>query len=543
MKAPLSGCFFCYRDVTMILNRLSITASAALILMSGSALASTQEEFYKSFKAGQYPKALEALNNIKDATPGTKSYLLGLTYSKMQEYDKAAASFEIAIREKNTSADLYYEYGQALYAGNELKKAREAFKSSANNNFNRPASLYYVAHISQILEEHDTAKEYFLLAIKDKKSDEKMKQIAQFQLGETLLSIAREKSAQPEDLNRRVEKYILPMMNSAYNLDKRSSLAADINTRISEVMVEFNLDPNLLYNGRRVDPKRYNGYVSQKVRHDDNISLVNEENNVQQTKKASFIFETEAYGAYNFILNKRYIISPEARLTFTQHTDRTEPEVYQNDSFVMNFALKNKYEHRIKDLPASFIFDIEYSKTNKDWQAQKKKEFYAKSTTFTFGETFSYFDFGDTTVKLKRKNYVGATESISNHTTIISADQTIFLPIQHLIVAMFEADFIDNFNNSSTNTNTFLFRLDYIIPEIRPTYTLGLALATTMTDTLDQRTTRGTEVSLNPSIDLAKDLSANSKISINYDFTKSSSDDPNYAYSKSVFTTEYRYSF
>lgn len=527
----------------MILNRLSITASAALILMSGSALASTQEEFYKSFKAGQYPKALEALNNIKDATPGTKSYLLGLTYSKMQEYDKAAASFEIAIREKNTSADLYYEYGQALYAGNELKKAREAFKSSANNNFNRPASLYYVAHISQILEEHDTAKEYFLLAIKDKKSDEKMKQIAQFQLGETLLSIAREKSAQPEDLNRRVEKYILPMMNSAYNLDKRSSLAADINTRISEVMVEFNLDPNLLYNGRRVDPKRYNGYVSQKVRHDDNISLVNEENNVQQTKKASFIFETEAYGAYNFILNKRYIISPEARLTFTQHTDRTEPEVYQNDSFVMNFALKNKYEHRIKDLPASFIFDIEYSKTNKDWQAQKKKEFYAKSTTFTFGETFSYFDFGDTTVKLKRKNYVGATESISNHTTIISADQTIFLPIQHLIVAMFEADFIDNFNNSSTNTNTFLFRLDYIIPEIRPTYTLGLALATTMTDTLDQRTTRGTEVSLNPSIDLAKDLSANSKISINYDFTKSSSDDPNYAYSKSVFTTEYRYSF
>lgn len=527
----------------MILNRLSITASAALILMSSNAFANTQEEFYKNFKAGQYPKALEALNNIKDSTLGTRPYLLGLTYSKMQEYDKAAANFEIAIREKNTNSDLYYEYGQALYAGNELKKAREAFRNSAKNKFNRPASLYYVAHISQILEEHEVAKEYFIMAIKDKESDAKMKQIAQFQLGETLLLIAREKSAQPEDLYRRVEKYILPMMNSAYNLDKRSSLAADINTRISEVMVEFNLDPNLLANGRRINPKRYNAYVSQKIRYDDNISLVNEENNVQQTKKASFIFESEAYGSYDFIINKRYIISPEARLTYTQHSDRTESEVYQNDSFVMNIALKNKYEHKLRELPASFIFDIDYSKTNKDWQAQKKKEFYAKSTTFTFGENFSYFDFGDTTFKIKRKNYVGASETISNHTTAISADQTIFLPIQHLIVAMFEADFIDNFNNAATNTNTFLFRLDYIIPEIRPTYTLGLALATTMTDTLDQRTTRGTEVSWNPSVDLAKDLSDKSKISINYDFTKSSSNDPNYAYTKSVFTTEYRYSF
>jgi len=527
----------------MILNRLSITASAALMLMSSTVLANSQEEFYKNFKAGQYPKALESLNNLKSAPNGTKSYLMGLTYSKMQEYDKAAASFETAIREKNNNSDIYYEYGQALYAANELKKAREAFKSSANNKFNRPASLYYVAHISQILEEQEMAKEYFLLAIKDKESDPKMKQISQFQLGETLLAIAREKSAQPEDLLRRVERYILPMMNSAYNLDKRSSLAAEINTRISEVMVEFNLDPNLLANGRRIDPKRYNGYVSQKIRHDDNISLVNEENNVQQTKKDSFIFETEAFGLYKFIVNKRFIISPEARLTFTQHSDRNEPEVYQNDSLVMNFALKNKYEHKIKDLPASFIFDIDYSRTNKDWQAQKKKEFYAKATTFTFGETFSYFNFGDTTFKVKRKNYVGASETISNHTTAISADQTIFLPIQHLIVVMFEADFIDNFNNSSTNTNTFLLRLDYIIPEIRPTYTLGLALATTMTDTLDQKATRGTEVSLNPSIDLSKDLSDKSKISINYDFTKSSSDDLNYAYSKSVFTTEYRYSF
>jgi hypothetical protein len=64
-----------------------------------------------------------------------------------------------------------------------------------------------------------------------------------------------------------------------------------------------------------------------------------------------------------------------------------------------------------------------------------------------------------------------------------------------------------------------------------------------MTDTLEQKDTRGTEVSWNPSIDIAKDLTDKSKISFNYDYTKSTSDSPDYSYGKSVFTTEYRYSF
>ena len=76
-----------------------------------------------------------------------------------------------------------------------------------------------------------------------------------------------------------------------------------------------------------------------------------------------------------------------------------------------------------------------------------------------------------------------------------------------------------------------------------PQYTLGLAMATTITDTKEQKATRGTELTFNPSVDLARELSASSRISINYDFTKNKSDDTNYSYSKHVFTTEYRFSF
>ena len=528
----------------MALNCFKMIAALSLLLTT-NVFANSLQEFYKHFKNGQYPKALQSIESVasKDISGISKAYLSGLSYSRMQEYDKAITQFGIAIIQKDQSTDLYYEYGQALYAANELKKAREAFKISAEKKYNRPASLYYVAHISQILEEYEMARTFYIQAIKDKNSDAKMKQIAQFQLGETLLSIAREKSTQPDVLYRRVDRYILPMITSSYNLDKRSSLAPEINQRITSIMQEFNLDPNVLANDRKISAKRYTAKLSQKIRFDNNISLVSEENNVQESKKSSYIYESEVYGSYDFILKKRFIISPEARVTYTQHSNQKDAEVYQNDSIVMNFALKNKYEHKIKNLPASLIFDIDYSNTQKDWQAQKKKEFYAKSTTFTLGETFNYFDFGDTTFKFKRKNYIGANTDISNHTTIFSADQIIYLPIQHLIVVLFETDLIDNFNAPTTNTNTHLFRMDYIIPEIFHTYTLSTALATTMTDTKEQKATRGTEISWNPSIDITKDLTEKSKLSLNYDYTKSTSDNPDFSYGKSVFTAELSYSF
>ncbi len=528
----------------MALNCFKIVAPLAL-LISTNLYANSLEEFYKYFKNGQYPKALLSLESYspQDNSLASKAYLSGLSYSRMQEYDKAITEFIKAIVQKNKSSDLYYEYGQALYATNELKKAREAFKASAALKYNRPASLYYVAHISQILEEYAMAREYYVKAIKDRKSDAKMKQIAQFQLGETLFSIARTKSKSPSTLYRRVDRYILPMFTSAYNLDKRSSLAPEINQRISAIMQEFDLDPNVLANGRKINPKRYNLSFSQKVRFDNNISLVNEENDVKESMKSSSIYETELHGSYDFVLKKRFIISPDARLTYTKHANQKDAEVYQNDSLVMNFALKNKYEHKVLDLPASLIFDIDYSTTQKDWQAQKKKEFYAKSTTFTLGETFNYFDFGDTSFKIKRKNFIGANIDINNHTTTFSADQTIFLPIQHLVVLLLEANLIDNFNAKESSTNTFLFRTDYIIPEIFETYTLGTALAVNMTDTKAQKKIRGTEMSWNPSIDLSKDLFENSKISLNYDYTKSTSDSPQYAYGKSVYTAEFSYSF
>ncbi len=86
-------------------------------------------------------------------------------------------------------------------------------------------------------------------------------------------------------------------------------------------------------------------------------------------------------------------------------------------------------------------------------------------------------------------------------------------------------------------------RCDYLIPEIMPKYTLGLGLSTVITDTLLQKSTRGSEVMINPSIDLSRTINEKLKISLNFDYSKNRSKQTEYAYQKSIFSTELRYSF
>lgn len=503
------------------------------------------EAFNQFFKSGQYTKAIEALKDIpeSESVAGQKNYLLALSYSKLQEYDKAITHFERALKENNASVDLQYEYGQALYAANELKAARRAFSESVKKKYNLPASLYYVAHISQILEEYTVAKDNYTELIKNKEVDAKTKQIARFQLGETLLMIMREKVKNPDDLEKGVAKYILPMMKQAYNSDKSSQVAFEINSRMLEIQKEFGLDPDLLANGKRISPKRFSAYFSQRVKFDENISQTNEENNVQQSKKESYIFESELYAKYDFVLKKRFIITPEARINFIQHSDQDSSEVYQNDAYSIYTNLKNKYEHTVNSQPASLLFDMEYSNTYKDWNQTHTREAYAQSFNFVLGESFSYFAFGDTSLRLKRKGYKGENEAISNTTYTITADQTIFLARQHMLIVLFEANMVDNFNNTTTSTNSYLSRFDYLIPEIMPRYTLGFALSTTITDTKEQKETRGMEMTINPSVDISKQINDKMKISMNYDYTKNKSKLIDYSYQKNVFSTEFRYSF
>ncbi len=538
---------FCYMDVTKMIAKHLVTYGALIALLNimPAYAQSMLDQYYLHFKQGQYKAALVDLENIThgENSSGTKAYLTAITLSRLQEYDSALKQFESAIADNNESPDLYYEYGQALYAANEIKKAREAFKISVSKKFNLHTSLYYVAHISQILEEYDLSKDIYLALIKEKNLDLSLKQISHFQLSESLLSIARAKSKNQIELTKRVEKFILPMLDTAFALDKSTDLAHDIQNRRTELYQEFKLDPNLLENGRRVSAKRLSLSASQEIKFDDNITLINEENNVQQSKKESYVFETELHARYDYILKKKYIISPDLRLSLTQHSDRSSPEVYQNGSMVVNLNLKNKLEHKFKDQPASLIFDIDTTQIYKDWNQKKKKEFYANSMTIVIGESFNFFSVGESTIKLKLKDYEGKNTEISNKTKIVSMDQTYYLSNQHLLIGLFEMSLIDNFNSPTTSTDTYLLRFDYIIPSIMPDYTLNLAMAVTMTDTKLQKAVRGTELSYNPSTEITKKVRENIDVKLNFDLTKTKSKETSYSYRKSSLALGLEYNF
>jgi hypothetical protein len=273
------------------------------------------------------------------------------------------------------------------------------------------------------------------------------------------------------------------------------------------------------------------------------VTLTNEENNTTQTKKSSFLFDSELYFKYTFALKKKILISPEIRFTYTKYNNQTDSDVYQNDSYSLNASLKNKYEHLLFKRPASRIFDLDFTKTYKDFNKTHKKEAYAQSYNVTIGEAFSYFEVGDSTIKLKRKEYQGTDSSINNYTYEINMDQIIAFSNQTLLIFMMSGTYVNNYNNTLTNTNAFLTRFDYIIPGIMPNYTLSLALATTFTDTKAQKDSRGTETSLNPSIDFAREINKKLKISLNFDFTDNRSKSTSYTYKKSLTSLELKYVF
>lgn len=525
------------------------TQFALIAFLSLQALAQDNstpiENFYKLFKKGNYQEAVASLKNVPSTqiNSATNAYLTGLCYARLQEFDKAYDFFKKAQSLGSTASDLYYEMGQALYAMSDLQKSRQAFKKSVEINFNKPTSLYYVAHISQILEEHLVAKEYFGLILKEREADAKIRQVAKFQLAETILLMARDEKKSFEEMTKFVSQYVLPLMKQAIDEESGSSTVPEINGRITEIQREFNLDPNYMVNGRKISAKRFNFNIGQKIKYDSNVTNASEQASVTASKKEAFISDTDLSLKYDWVLKQKYTITPDFKATHTYHSDRTNASVYENDAYSLTGALRNKIDHKIGQTISTFLFDYDYNYTAKDRDHTQKRIKYSNATTYTLGERLKYFSKGDTTIKLKYKDYTAYSNTLYNKTTSVSIDQAIAFSNQTLLIILGQADLVDSYNNTTSSTDSYLLRFDYIIPEFFPTFTLGIGMATTFLDTKKQKATRGMEKTYNPSLDLSKDITANFKLGINYDYSKTTSKSVSNEYTKQTLTTEFRYTF
>ena len=495
------------------------------------------------FEKGSYTKVLESLSSLREtnSVKSTKYYLSALSYNRLQEYDKAIPFFIKAIKAKSVAKDIYYEYGQALYASNELTKARIAFKRSASMRYKKDSSIYYVAHISQILEENKEAKTYYSQLLRSDTAESNLRQVSRFQIGEVLLSMAR----QNEDSQRLVKQFVLPQMDRAVEEDKESSLAKEIRSRKSEIEKEFGLDPNILYNGKRIPSKRWNLSLAQDLSYDSNISLTNDLPSSAASREESFVLKTKVNAGYDFIAKKKFIINPEISMNLKSHTNRDSDTVKSEDSYDISPALNMSFEHKAFNNPASLFFNINYNYNGKYKTALARKAFYSRSTTYTFGEKFKFFTKGDTSLKFKYKDLSSHTSTLFSKTTSFSVDQLYLTTNSSIFMFLLSYDSLDTYNNLKNSTNSTLMRVDYIKPNILPKITLHVGASMTFVSYTDENesTIRGTEKTFTPSVKLTKKITKKLKFSVGYNYTKNSSLREEYNYTKHVTTSSLKYSF
>ncbi|WP_372654612.1 tetratricopeptide repeat protein [Halobacteriovorax sp.] len=497
----------------------------------------------EAFQTGSYTKVIEGLSSLRETSQNraTKFYLIALSHNKLQNYDQSIPFFIKAIKSKSTAKDIYYEYGQALYANNELNKARIAFNKSNSLGYKKDSSIYYIAHISQILEENKIAKKFYTQIIKSETADSGLKQVARFQTGEVLLSMAREN----DETERLVKQFVLPQLDKAVEVDDSSSLAREIKSRKKEIEREFGLDPNILYNGKRISSKRWNLSFTQDVSFDNNISLTNDLPSSAASREESFVLKSKMRTGYDFIAKKRFIINPEIGITLKNHTNRDSDAVKSEDSYDISPTINTSLEHKAFNNPASLFFNIDYNYNSKYRTELSRKAFYNRSTTYTFGEKFKFFSKGDTSIKFKYKDLVSYTETLHNKTTSFSIDQLYLTQNSSIFMFLISYDSLDTYNNTSSSTNSTLLRVDYIKPNIFPKVTLHIGTSINFVSYTDANESleRGTEKTFTPSIKLTKKVTGNFKYSFGYSYTKNSSIKSDYDYSKHVTTSSIKYSF
>jgi tetratricopeptide (TPR) repeat protein len=501
---------------------------------------------FTEYKAGHYQDAinlLEKITDIESSKLALKDYWTGLCYSKLQQFDKAVIAYKSALRNKGVFEDLYYELGQALYATNDMEQARKSFALSAKkNNYKTDTSYYYVGHISQILEEYKNAKDYYDRVLDVPNADKKLLQVSRFQMAESMLSLADEKYKSDKDQIRPiVRKFILPQLEKAIKVDKDAEVVKEIEGRIAEIKKEYDLDPNYLKNGKKLPEKRYDLSLAQKVKYDSNVTLANDQPSTVASQKDSYVYETTAAGRYLYVIKNRYLVEPELRYTFTRYSDQDSPTVFTNDAYTVNPSIRTKYEHKLKDKDAAFLFDYDQTYTERDRLQLHDRIFYSRAQTFTFGERLKIFQ-GDSNIKLKFKDYNAYTDTLDSNTTSFNYDQTIINNLGHIVLILFIADYTRLVANTTSDTNSYLIRLDYIIPNFLERYLVDIAYSHTFLDTLEQYETRGTETTSTPSIKISQNF-GNLKATIGYDYTSNSSLSTTYQYTKHETHFELKYSF
>ena len=505
------------------------------------------QEAGKLLREGKFEATLKVLKKLekdfkKDRAEkrllGKLYYWKGIVANRMNEFPLAIESFDLALKRNFSPVDIHYEQGQALFAAARLKRARAKFARSYKNKYKKAVSLYYIGFISIEMRDYKNALKYFRMIEKLPALESKeVLQASRMQLGDIYLT----KAEDHPDSFRMIENHVIPQYEKALAVDKKSSLARSIRVKITELQKRYDLLLFQLRNGRPVLRPPYFLKISQELGYDSNVIYNPNETTINRTKQSSEFTRTDIFGRYTFYHRDYFTFSPEIRFNNTYYFNR-EPEIHRNDNRVYVAALRNAYEYDLKGRPASFLFDVEYSEVHRDIHQKKKLQYNSSSVTYMIGQRMNFWDRGDTVFRLRFRTYDSYLDFSDSKTISASVEQIIgFQTGTFLFYGSVDRTRVDF---DLFDTNSFTLRGDYVFSGWREYIIPVVGVGITRVDPTNDRSIRGIETLVNPSVRLLKNFGKNWRVILKYDKQDyDSKDNLLFAYKKELYGMELEYLF
>jgi hypothetical protein len=547
---------------------LFLGISLLLIISESTGRADEKSELtriYSLYNRGSYSQALEGLAKLQqksiesDPSQMTSNYWSGLCHSRMQAFDKAIPYFEKARSAGGQFHDLDYEMGQAYYANQQLRAAREAFKRSAFQNFKIGASLYYVGFISQLLEDYVLAKKAYLKIQTFPKDPEKVKQASLLQLAELELETfgkgvkekarfpsARGPASEPQssllEKDKKLPPSVLTSFQKVVSFDPTTPVAVQAMARIEELIPQTSTAPSPTAlqapsaADKNLGPVRpWSIKVGVSGQYDTNVITKADEATIAISDTSSPLLKSELNGRYEVSLFKRLIVAPTLDITDNRYSRNDEPLVYQNNNISVVPALRNRFEYKLFDAPAATHFDFEFNYMMRNWQRiLNQMQFFSRYYGFSLGQRMQFFSFGSTILTGYFKLYRNQNDNQSAMIPSVTLTQNVNLSGGKAV--SFSLSY-----NLNRARNEFYDRADYRmttafnLPNLIGQINFAVMLDFTLVDTMNQSYVRGMETTLNPSLIVTRNFSNGFYLIGNFNFTRNISQDvTNYAFSRQV---------
>ncbi len=497
----------------------------------------------QEFQKGSYTKAIllaEKISGQDTKTQSEKAFFLATSHAKLQAFQKSLAFYKTAESLQHPAENLAYDYGQALYATQNLAEAEKQFKKSIVKKFKIGASAYYVAFLRELQEDKAGAKDFYSRIQRLQSDPDQVKQPALFQIAELEYN---QHSAETNARKRLLLlKKVLPLYKKARDFSKGTPAALQAESKIARIEQELAAEAERMINGNPLPRQAYSVRLSQDFTYDSNVITEAEGALIQVSDKDSIISETGILAKYQFNWKRRFSFIPEFYGTATFHSRRSTPQVFQNDNIVIAPALRSKWEHWSGGKAATMLLDLEYNLMLRDYEQQHKRPYYTRSLNLVLGERVNWFSCGSTTLKLALKAAENYNPERNYYSPQVTFQQNVKIFSAYDLQNTFTADYLRARNDFNDERN-YKWRQSATLTDLFEKVDITPTASLTIKDTMKQKGSRGNEWLVNGSLEGSRDFGG-IEGSLEYAYTKNySKSKDQYQYTKHEVRVGASYTF